>query len=417
LDEISIANIAAIADAERQMKEELLRDRTKANEIVQAFQSRFCKENGLVSPSQNSGNRTAVEIVNSLITDVRVVIAQLNRHIKAENIEELKKDNERLSLECDSLREQLKNATKSQQTLPDEDNYVARLFDSLSSQNSKSEPSTKDLPRPTNKRVEVIQEVKEPVSENNNNPINFQILRIAGSSKAVKVNTLIELCKSKLDVPETMIRTEIQKLDDEAMIVIEKAETKPTAKGVIYPDIFRLTKSGMKLVDVEKESELERWINQNKGITYQEVPLIFYAVEEFLPKHGYSLVNLFEEVPFTFKSGRKGFTPHIHLKNDKGANIYLMFEGSGTRGESIHEYFDDYYEFTNGDMYFLCPNGKIARSVEGAVNYHKKNSAKITNIADWAAYDQKLVAGNQVPSTIWFVQLRENLNGSGRSTN
>jgi len=214
-----------------------------------------------------------------------------------------------------------------------------------------------------------------------------------------------------------MIRTEIQKLDDEAMIVIEKAETKPTAKGVIYPDIFRLTKSGMKLVDVEKESELERWINQNKGITYQEVPLIFYAVEEFLPKHGYSLVNLFEEVPFTFKSGRKGFTPHIHLKNDKGANIYLMFEGSGTRGESIHEYFDDYYEFTNGDMYFLCPNGKIARSVEGAVNYHKKNSAKITNIADWAAYDQKLVAGNQVPSTIWFVQLRENLNGSGRSTN
>jgi len=91
LDEISIANIAAIADAERQMKEELLRDRTKANEIVQAFQSRFCKENGLVSPSQNSGNRTAVEIVNSLITDVRVVIAQLNRHIKAENIEETKK--------------------------------------------------------------------------------------------------------------------------------------------------------------------------------------------------------------------------------------------------------------------------------------------------------------------------------------
>jgi regulator of replication initiation timing len=417
LDEISIANIAAIADAERQIKEELLRDRKKANEIVQAFQSRFCKENGLVSPSQNSSNRTTVEIVNSLITDVRVVIAQLNRQIKAENIEELKKENKRLSLECDSLREQLKSVTKSQQTSPDDDNYVARLFDSLSSQNPNSEPMTKDLPRPTDKNVIVKQEVKEPISENKNSLINFQILQIAGNSKAVKVESLIELCKSKLGLPETTIRTEIQKLDDEAMIVIEKTEIKPTAKGVIYPDIFRLTKSGMKLADVKKESELERWINQNKGITYQEVPLIFYAVEEFLPKHGYSLVNLFEEVPFTFKSGRKGFTPHIHLKNDKGANIYLMFEGSGTHGESIHEYFDDYYEFTNGDMYFLCPNGKIARSVEGAVNYHKKNSAKITNIVDWAAYDQKLVAGNQVPSTIWFVQLRENLNGSGRSTN
>ncbi len=95
----------------------------------------------------------------------------------------------------------------------------------------------------------------------------------------------------------------------------------------------------------------------------------------------------------------------------------MMFEGTGTRGETIHGYFGEYYEFTNRDMYFLCPNGKIARSVEGAINYHRKNPAKITNIADWAAYDQLLVAGNQVPSTIWFIQLRENLNGSGKNAN
>jgi len=416
LDEINLANIAAIADAERQMKEEFLRDRIKANEIVQAFQSWICKENELVLPSQNSGNRTAVDIVNSLITDVRVVIDQLKRQIKAENIEELKKENARLSLECDSLREQLKNA-RSQQTLPDDDNYVGKLFNTLSNTNPKSEPSIKAPPHPADKKVDVKPEVKKTVSENDKKTINLQILKIAGNSKAVKVDTLVELCKATVDMPESTIRTEIQKLDNDAMIVIEKTEIKPATKGVVYPDIFRLTKSGAKLAGVEKESELDCWINENKGIAYQEVPLIFYAVEEFLPKHGYNLVNLFTEVPFAFKSGKQGFTPHIHLKNDKGANIYMMFEGAGTRGETIHGYFDDYYEFTNGDMYFLCPNGKIARSVEGAINYHRKNPAKITNVADWAAYDQLLVAGNQVPSTIWFTQLRENLNGSGRSTN
>lgn len=406
MDEIEniIANISAIADAERKMKEEFLEDRNKANEIVRNFHNRFCNDFSLASPSSTVETRSAVDIVNSLITDVRVVIAQLNQQIKKENIEELEKEISRLSLENDSLKEEIK-IIKTQETKTGsvDDNYVKNLFASLSSPVQKSKPNSEPEP-------------KKPTTGNISDPNETQILQIAGNSKAIKVESLIEECKSRTGLSDTIIKNSLQNLDDEALLIIEKTEIKPTAKGVVYADIFRLTPEGMKLTGAGK-SELDCWIDQNKGITYQEVPLILYAVEEFLPKHGYTLVDLFKEIPYTFKNGKTSFIPHIHLKNERDANIYVMFEGAGTRGESIHEYFDDYYEFTNGDMYFLCPNGKVARSVEGAVKYHKKNAAKITNIADWAIYDQMLVSGNKVPATIWFTQMREISNGTSRSAN
>lgn len=417
MDELMLANVRAIADTERKLKEELQEDNKKANHIIRAFQERLCKNHGLGTPSKKSDDCSAVELVNALITDVNVVIRKYEEELKKENIEIIKSNladttkkyeqlqksyNELLAKKTPTVTDVAQSSAPIPEKPDNQDNcsYVDDILNIL-----------KVTPTPEQASAPTTETNQTPPPSQPDNSLGMQILKLAGNSTLVKLDDLIDLCSPKLDKTRNEILEEITLLENAGHITVYRTDIK-APQGVTYAPVFALTKTGLQKAETSTPSQLDRWINLNPSMTYKEVPLLFYAVEEYLPKHGYSLVSFFEQKSMERIDKTEIFTPHVHLKDDQDNSVYLMYEGLGTRGASIHKYIDAYKHFTNGRMFFLCPNGKTANAVEGVIHYYK-SKAFISNVADWAKYDALIKSGESlmrngqpVPENIWFVQIR-----------
>jgi len=406
--ELRVASIQAIADKERELKNTYIADRKKANEILCAYQRLLSREHGLESPANCADSATAVELVSALIADVNTIAYQYKEKLTRgdkKNIEDtktelikLKEENQNLLLELEKLRiskdgNNIKN-TPGDQKPTEIDNFFDQLSEVFA-----NVPSVEVIPVKVSPPQSSYQAVED-------NSLGTRILKLAGESNFVKLSDLLTRCIETMKLPETEIKNEIGKLENTGLIAIYHATTRPP-KGVSYHALFRLTETGLQNARCKKISELDRWVELNKGMSYKDVPLLLYAVEEFFPRHGYFPIGLFEQVKSGMPDRPLVFTPHINMRDSKNNDMYIMYEGAETRGESLLKYLDTYKIIAKGQLYILCPDAKTADAVQSVLHY-RKQPCNITNIADWVRYETLLIDGNKnAPKTIWFKNLKE----------
>lgn len=403
--DLRLANINAFAELERQEKDRLIRETEEAMGSLKSFVEIACRESQKNVPV--SWDNLRVNQVAALAVSVFQIITTELR-LKVVNFERITKELECLEKECAHLKDENLKLRSQSSRIPAKESAPAVSAPTDIPANTETVPAKNDT-APT-QRVVVAQEKTDYCQENNN-----QILIEASKTRLMKLDELIVLCASKLALPVKEIRNQIDELEKAGYFETFTSAFKPIP-GYTYPTLFRLTRQGLDAARTIEVSEVDRLMAKITGLSQREIPLLVFAVEEYLPRHGYCFVNYASEKEYIDNSNeRHVFIPHAQLKDEKGRTIYLMYEGDGYQdGANVRNYFKDYSVIANGEAYFLTPNNRLFTDISGkinALNYPNKvfKSVNYTNVADWAIYDRWIKESDpRRPQSVWFGRLFEN---------
>jgi len=410
LDELKLKNLQAMADSEREQKEDFLKQITQSIEILNNLEDRICTDNGIPT-KQHKPNEPLISVVRSLSINAIAIIAEMKRKTTQNGYDVLKAEFDKLVIEKDSLLDAAKIPKQA---------ITSSLLD--------EEPNTTPPEQPEHEEeASVVDEIKAILSSTAksiqesvikaNSPaahsIDDQVLKLASECNLYKLNDLIDLCTAKLNVLDTEIKKKIDELEAAGLLLVERSTIKPTGHGIAYPLLFHLTPLGLKQVKAEKISEIDRWIQHSPSLSYPEIPLMVYAAEEYLPKHNYTFVNYFPKVGIKLPDGtNQDCFPHVHLKDENHNSVYVMFGYEAMDDKLYESNCKDHRILNNNDLFIFCSSARIARIFSSKCVFAKKydpsikTDAKITNVADWPKYDQMLKSGNaNTPKSIWFTYL------------
>lgn len=408
MDELKLKNIQAMADSERLLKEGFLKEINETIEILNAFENRICKENGIPTKAHKE-NETLDSTARSLTINLSVIIAEMKSKATESGYNALKKELDKITIERDCL---LKDGNKT--TLSSE-------LESLSEppENSNTDSSPQSFVKSIITTLETAPAIdlldEEPKSEEKNHvtPLDDQVLKLAGECNLFRLNDLIDLCSIKLDVPDTEIKKTIESLSSAGYLSVEKSTIKPTGSGITYPSLFRLTKKGLEKANIKTVSEIDRWTTLAPGLCYNDIPLMVYSVDTYLPRHNYFFVGFFQRTAIDGSDNPENvFYPHIHLKDEAQKDIYVMFGYETMNDQTLKSNLSSYHRLSGEQQYCLCVSGRIAKIFTSKMDFQNKHyfSPKIvlniTNVGDWSKYDHMLKSGQpDTPKTIWFTSI------------
>jgi hypothetical protein len=411
LDELKLKNIQAMADSERLLKEGFLKEINETIEILNAFENRICKENGIPTKAHKE-NETLVSIARSLTINLSVIIAEMKSKATESGYNALKKELDKITIERDCLLKDGNKTTLSSELESKPD----------TSENISTDPSPQSFVKSiitTLKTAPVIDLLEEDPKINAKiiTPlIDDQVLKLASECHLFRLNDLIDLCSIKLDVVDTEIKKAIDALSSAGYLSVERSTIKPTGNGITYPALFRLTSKGLEKANTEIVSEIDRWTLLAPGLRYNDMPLMVYAVDNYLPRHNYSFVGFFQKTTIDIPDNPQGdFYPHIHLKDEAQKDVYVMFGHETMSDQVLKSNFSAYQRLSGEQQYCLCVNGRIARIFTSKLEFQNKHyfspkiMLNITNVGDWPKYDHMLKSGlPDTPQSIWFTSI---LNG------
>ncbi len=257
-------------------------------------------------------------------------------------------------------------------------------------------------------------ELPETTTISSSSPTD-SVLKLAGSCGLMKLDDLLELCSKELQLSINNAEEKIADLEQAELIKTYSTSAKPIS-GATYPKLFQLTNKGLAEIRSKKPSEAERVFSILTGITQKELPLFVFAVEDYLPKFGYSLVRYAPEIEYKDDQNQtKTFIPHAEIIDENGNQIYLMFGYEGFISQrNLIEIMTEYSKVSGGFGYFISPTNKGVRDISSRINLFSVtkplfNKTHFTNINDWATYDKMLRNSEPGrPSSIWFGRLFAN---------
>lgn len=410
MDELKLKNLQAMADSEREQKEDFLKQITQSIEILNNLEDRICTDNGIPT-KQHKPNEPLISVVRSLSINAIAIMAEMKRKTTQNGYDVLKAEFDKLVIEKDSLLEAAKipkQATTS--TVLGEELITTPPEQPEREEESSVVDEIKAILSSTGKST---QEPEKRANSPASTSITDQVLKLAGECNLYKLNDFIDLGTTKLNVSDIEIKRMLEDLEASGLLLVERSTIKPTGHGIAYPVLFHLTPQGLKQVKAEKISEIDRWIQHSPGLSYPEIPLMVYAAEEYLPKHNYTFVDYFPKVTIELPDGtNQDSYPHIHLKDENHSSVYVMFGNEAMDDKLYESNCKDHRILNNNDLFILCSSARIARIFSSKCVFAKKydpsikTDAKITNVADWPTYDQMLKSGNaNTPKSIWFTYL------------
>lgn len=410
MDELKLKNLQAMADSERLQKEDFLKQITQSIEILNNLEDRICVENGIPT-KQHKPNDTLISVVRSLSINAVAIMAEMKRKTTKNGYDALKADYDKLVLE--------RNAIQKPETI------LKEVTPSSPVDEIKNDPiEAKPGPKEERSDVDEINEILETHNKTSQEPVietvssrsasmDDQVLKLAGESDLYKLNDLIDLCTANIGVKDTEIKLAIERLELAELLSVERTTIKPKATGITYPALFRLTPKGLAKTNIEKVSEIDRWTQLAPGLRHKDIPLMVYAVDNYLPRHNYSFVSFFPKTIIDLpENPQSEFYPHIHLKNETQKDIYVLFGYETMNDTMFRSYLSACQILTNEPQYCLCVDGRIAKIFLSKVNFENKYNfspnivLNITNVGDWSTYDQMLKSGQpDTPKSIWFTSI------------
>jgi hypothetical protein len=395
-----LSTLNAFASSEREAKERLIEEIQSAVEDLRAFVSRVCTENNKPVPEMKDGLRLG-QMLSMALGTFQIIMADLRTQTgaqKDDSINSLTEANKQLSIEKNSLEIQMAALRSRIQELEKGSNESnQQIYQSLPTKSSeaKSEESISSAP-----------------CEDQLSSSARRILQLAGAAPLYRVEDLIAECVTALSLTSQETEEHLVFLENEGFLETIKTPTKPVI-GTRFPTLFRLTSRGLVVSGSDRQPEAERLLQSISGMTESELPVFIFAIEDYLPKHGYAFVTYLSAYRFMDKDNNpREFIAHAQMQDPEGNTIYIMYEGDGFRnGDFLKEYIRDYSVASDKVAYFLCPSGRMVDMLQGKINYLTHNeklftTVNITNIGDWSTYDKMIKTGEQTtPDSIWFGRL------------
>ena len=274
---------------------------------------------------------------------------------------------------------------------------IAQLQNQLS-KNEKPEPPIETV------TIETLGESKGTI------PNESSIERLIIGKRILTRQELIKALRETQNISDIEAENAVAASMDKGEISLLSTSTKPPY-GIEYPEII-----------ISRQCEAKRILEALKDFPPNELPLLVYAGKDFLPKNGYSFVEIASRIEM--EQARGEFTPSLKMINPEGQIIYMMYEGTNYgSGKILDLYLPNFRAVANDNLYFIALNPKIAKAISAEMNYRNIETlalnqeepninrsyaqAYITNIADWGIYEQKVKgSGNpNLPDTIWFTAL------------
>jgi len=403
-----LATLNAFAEADKKEidkqlkeKEKLLKESAEAVQLLKSFVLRTCNENNKKPPEINDGLN--VNQMSSLAISIfQVILAETSQ--KTHGLDQLSSKIEELQKQCDQLLEE---------------NRKLRLQVTASTAPKEQEPAKiQHTPAQSVENIStstLVTKTDQPVQKTQTQKSANPLLELVCQSKLMRLDDLIDHCSTKLSLTVKEARDQIENLEKEGLLEVFNSPMKPI-QGHTYPALFSLTRSGMNEAGTKQLTEMDRLLSKKPELTQREIPVLVFAVQEYLPRHGYEFVSYAPDLEYIDDSNkRRVFTPHAQLRNDKGKTIYVMYEGEGYQdGANVRKYFKDYSVMSDGNAYFLALNRRVFTELSGrvnALNFPNKifKSLNYTNITDWPTYDKMIRESDpNRPKTVWFGRLYEN---------
>ena len=395
-----LSTLNAFASSEREAKERLIEEIQSAVEDLRAFVSRTCTENNKPVPEIKDGLRLG-QMLSMALGTFQIIMADLRMQTgehKDDSIKSLTEANSQLVAEKNALEIQmaaLRSRIQELERKSGESNRKVNQQLSAESENTTNDGCFPDAP------------VEDHLSLSAR-----RILQLAGTAPLYRIEDLVAECVTSLSLTSQEAEEQLLCLENEGLLETIKTPTKPII-GTRFPTLFRLTPRGLMVSGSDHEPEAERLLQNISGMTESELPVFVFAVEDYLPKHGYVFVTYLSANKFMDKDNKPHeFIAHAQLKDPDGNTIYIMYEGDGFRnGDFLKEYLRDYSIVSDRVAYFLCPNGRMVEMLQGKINYLTHNeklfsAVNISNIGDWSTYDKMIKAGDRkTPASIWFGKL------------
>jgi hypothetical protein len=397
-----LSTINAFANSERSAKEQLIDEMQSAVNDLRAFISRVCTENEKPVPVMREDLRLG-QMLSIALGTFQLLMAELRMRTESHddsNIKTLSETNKQLLKDKNSLEVQIE-ALKSRVKVLES---AADAFGSSSSHH------------PTKSIVEENADIKTqnyPIQMDDQFPLSARrILDLAGASSLYRIEDLVDECVTKLSITTQEAEEHLALLEKEGLLETIKTPTKPIP-GTRFPVLFYLTERGIRYSGSDHQPETLRLLQNISGMTEGELPVFVFAVEDYLPKHGYIFVTYLSANKYMDEENNpREFISHAKMQGPDGNIVYIMYEGDGFRnGDYIKGYLRDYSIISDRVAYFLCPSGRMVEILQGKVNYLTHNEklfsrVHISNIGDWAAYDKMIKAGDKdTPDSIWFGKL------------
>lgn len=397
-----------MADSERLIKEGLLKENIEAIEILNTFEYRICKDSGIPVKTHKE-NENLVSVARSLTINLSVIIAEMKGKTTEAGYNALKAELDKIIIERDTLLKERKN------TLP----VLERKPQPEISTTNKAESSPQSFVKSILSALEsapvidLLEEEPKSDAKPGGTLLDDQVLKLTADCNLFRLNDLIDLCSIKLDVEYTEIKKVIDNLVLAGLLSVERTTIKPKGSGIVYPALFRLTPKGLDQANTEKVSELDRWTQLAPGLRYNDMPLMVYAVDNYLPRHNYSLVGFFPKTIIDLpENSQREFYPHIHLKDEAQNDVFVMFGYETMNDKQLNTNLTSYQHLSAGQQYCMCVSGRVARIYSSKIDFQNKHYFSpnivfnITNIGDWSTYDHMLKLGHpDTPKTIWFTSI------------
>ena len=377
----------SLAQAERERKEQYARQIDEARNILADFIQRVGQESGIPKPESVLAGLPLVEIARLAVNIANLIILRQRNELavsgQTQEIVQLKQENSRIQSELDACK---RTAVPAKSFLPEPveaEGLTAEVA------------SCSDCPA-------------EGVISLSENSLENRILHVAGAIQTVRLSVLIDVCTERISVPRPQVEEGVQQLlAGKYLALIESKRL--TQNGLAYPLVFGLTPQGLKSCGLKSnpsEVSTAGRLAEIGLLGLEEVPLLAYFVEEFLPRCGYLFRSYLPEnlVPDREGTGSHLFAAHV-LLDYAGRPVLFLCAGEGYAKGDIHPYLEDFNHVTDGDMHFLCLNGKTSRQLLSDMNFWTATrdlpnaKPRITNLDDLAMYEQRLQSGDIKPGT------------------